>query len=349
MSAASLAPVTVGFVPLLDVALLVAAREEGFAEEEGVDLKLVREGSWAAVRDKLNAGLLDAAHMLAPAAIASTLGVGHLKVPLRVLSGLNLDGNAITAAPWLAEAISQGLDDPAAATPADTARSLAAALAARRARGEPAVTIGVVFGFSCQLYLMRAWLKSGGLDPEQAARFVVIPPPLMVESLRQKQIDLFCAGAPWNRLAESAREGLVLHPGASIIPDCPEKWLVMRADRVERGWAGGLARAVARASDWASDPANAPALARHLARPDYVGAPLPILEALLSGPSTSLYGRPARWVRLDRGVLRVGEAEIAAVLGLMRDAGHVPASADADELAAMMTEPNSLAAGMPPL
>ncbi len=99
---AGLTPVTVGFVPLLDAALLVAAREEGFAAAEGLDLRLAREGSWAAVRDKLNAGLFDAAHMLAPAAIASTLGVGHLKVPLKALCGLNLDGNAITVSRELA-------------------------------------------------------------------------------------------------------------------------------------------------------------------------------------------------------------------------------------------------------
>ena len=34
--------ITAGFLPLLDSALLVVAREKGFAEHEGVDLVLVR-------------------------------------------------------------------------------------------------------------------------------------------------------------------------------------------------------------------------------------------------------------------------------------------------------------------
>ena len=35
--------VTAGFIPLLDAAILIAAREKGFAEEQGIDLHLVRE------------------------------------------------------------------------------------------------------------------------------------------------------------------------------------------------------------------------------------------------------------------------------------------------------------------
>lgn len=44
------------------------------AAREGLDLRLMREGSWAAVRDKLNAGLFDAAHMRAPVALMRDSG-----------------------------------------------------------------------------------------------------------------------------------------------------------------------------------------------------------------------------------------------------------------------------------
>ena len=72
----------VGFMPLVDCALVVLAKDEGFAEAEGLNLELVREVSWSNVRDKLNIGLFDAAHLLAPVAIASSLGLGHVKVPI---------------------------------------------------------------------------------------------------------------------------------------------------------------------------------------------------------------------------------------------------------------------------
>ena len=54
-------PVRIGFLPLSDAAVLVAAAEQGFAAAEGLALELVREVSWANVRDKLNIGLFEAA------------------------------------------------------------------------------------------------------------------------------------------------------------------------------------------------------------------------------------------------------------------------------------------------
>ena len=55
-----------GFMPLLDSALLVAAKEKGFAAAEGIDLSLVRETSWANIRDRLAVGHFQVAHVLAP-------------------------------------------------------------------------------------------------------------------------------------------------------------------------------------------------------------------------------------------------------------------------------------------
>ena len=42
-----------GFVPLVDSAALVIARELSFAADEGLDLNLLRQPSWSALRDLL--------------------------------------------------------------------------------------------------------------------------------------------------------------------------------------------------------------------------------------------------------------------------------------------------------
>ena len=60
----------IGYIPLVDAAALVAAVDCGFAAAENLDVELVREVSWSNVRDKLNIGLFDAAHLLSPMAIA---------------------------------------------------------------------------------------------------------------------------------------------------------------------------------------------------------------------------------------------------------------------------------------
>ena len=98
---ATQARLRIGFIPLADAAALIVAVDKGFAAAEGLDVELVREVSWSNVRDKLNIGLFDAAHLLAPVAIASSLGIGHVKVPIVAPFGLGLNGNAITVSPAL--------------------------------------------------------------------------------------------------------------------------------------------------------------------------------------------------------------------------------------------------------
>ena len=64
----------IGFIPLCDAAALIVAVDKGFTAAEGLDVELIREVSWSNIRDKLNIGVFDAAHMIAPVAIASSLG-----------------------------------------------------------------------------------------------------------------------------------------------------------------------------------------------------------------------------------------------------------------------------------
>jgi ABC-type nitrate/sulfonate/bicarbonate transport system substrate-binding protein len=84
------ARVTAGFLPLLDSAILVAARQRGFAANEGIDLALVRENSWASIRDRLAVGHFDVAHMLAPMPIAHNLGLALLAARTVVPMALGL-------------------------------------------------------------------------------------------------------------------------------------------------------------------------------------------------------------------------------------------------------------------
>ena len=70
--------IVAGFMPLLDSAILVAAKEKGFAAAEAIDLVLVRETSWANIRDRMAVGHFQVAHVLAPMPIASNLGLTPL-------------------------------------------------------------------------------------------------------------------------------------------------------------------------------------------------------------------------------------------------------------------------------
>ena len=127
-------PLQIGFIPLIDAAALIVAVDKGFAAAEGLDVTLVREVSWSNVRDKLNIGLFDAAHLLAPVAIASSLGLGHVKVPIAAPFNLGLNGNAITVSPALHAAIMAEIDGDRF-DPMVTALALSRVVAARRRSG----------------------------------------------------------------------------------------------------------------------------------------------------------------------------------------------------------------------
>ena len=123
----------IGFIPLADAAALIVAVDKGFAAAKGLDLELVREVSWSNVRDKLNIGLFDAAHLLAPVAIASSLGLGHVQVPIVAPFNLGLNGNAITVSPALLRRDRRAAEGDIV-DPMVSARALARVVAQRKAR-----------------------------------------------------------------------------------------------------------------------------------------------------------------------------------------------------------------------
>ncbi len=124
----------IGFIPLADAAALIVAVDKGFAAAEGLEIELIREVSWANIRDKLNVGVFDAAHLIAPIAIASSLGLGHIKVPIVAPCCLGGNGNASTVSPALSAAIAAAADGNIT-EPMVSARALARVVAQRKPRG----------------------------------------------------------------------------------------------------------------------------------------------------------------------------------------------------------------------
>ena len=330
--------VSVGFVPLLDCALLVAAHEKGFAAQQGLRLRLVREVSWANVRDRVTVGHFDAAQMLGPMVLASALGLMPGEEPCVAVTALGVGGNAVTLSTLLwQQMLAHGA--AAGARPEVQARALAAVVAAQSLAGAPPLTLAMVFPFSSHNYQLRDFLALGGIDAERDVRLVVAPPPLLVEAIRTGQVDGFCVGEPWGSLAVNAGLGAIVALGSEIWPRPPEKVLGMRAAWLERhpDVVAALVRAIAVAGDWAGAPANRKELARLLAQPRYVGAPAPLLESalhceLVMEPG----GEPVRrdgFFILDRDSTRPRAGDAVMLLERMQRCGQLPADAALAEAA----------------
>ncbi|MGF1501202.1 MAG: CmpA/NrtA family ABC transporter substrate-binding protein [Paracoccaceae bacterium] len=267
-----------GFIPLVDAAPLVIAREMGFAAEEGFDLRLHREPSWSALRDKLALGRLTAAHMLAPVPVAMSMGIGGLAVGIDALMVLSVNGNTIGVSVALAERMREtGVPNDIMAAEAIGRRLIDAAV--------PPLRVGVPFPVSMHAELFYYWLEALGVRAPRDLVVRTVPPPQMADAMAAGEIDAFCVGEPWGSLAVAAGVAEIILPGAAIWQFAPEKTLAVRRSwgEAEPGAAASLMRAVWRAARWLSDPAHRVAASEIMAGGAYLDVGAEVIERTMAG------------------------------------------------------------------
>jgi ABC-type nitrate/sulfonate/bicarbonate transport system substrate-binding protein len=252
-----------GFVSLADAAPLVAAKLLEFGHAHGLTLELLRQPSWAALRDKLLAGELDAAHALYGLPYGVQLGLGGPQTDMAVLMVLNRNGQAITLSNRLADALTEQ-------------RTLPQALATLGRKPVFAQT----FPTGTHAMWLYYWLASQGVHPLRDIESVVIPPPQMVAALAEDRLDGLCVGEPWNAAAEARGVGRTIAYSSEVWPDHPEKVLACRRDFVSQhpNTARALVQTMLEACRWLDGPGHRDEIARWLVRPEYIG----IDEALIA-------------------------------------------------------------------
>jgi ABC-type nitrate/sulfonate/bicarbonate transport system substrate-binding protein len=272
--------ITAGFMPLTDSLLLVVAHEKGFAAAEGVDLTLIRETSWANIRDRIGVGHFDVAHMLAPMPIAAMLGLTPIAAPIIAPFALGLGGNAITVSMALWDRM-KAANAPDDLSPGPVGAALAQAIGST----EQKLRFAVVHQHSGHNYELRYWLAASGIDPERQVEIVVLPPPLMADALAAGRIDGYCVGEPWSSVGVASGAGRIATVKALIWPLSPEKVL-----GVTEGWAAdnaealsALLRALYRAAQWCGVPENHVEAARLLSQPNYLAVSASEISHALSG------------------------------------------------------------------
>lgn len=271
---------TVGFLPLVDACLPILAREHGFAEAEGLSLRMVKDMSWATVLDRLLYGHSDAAHLVAPLAIATTLGRGRPALPLAVPFVLGLNGNAITLTPQLAAQVGERgkLGDPAR-----VGAALGAIAATRKAAGQP-LRFGVVHRYSSHNYMLRYWLAASGIRPDQDVEIATVAPPFCADALEAGEVDGICVGEPWNSVAVERGAGEIVLATAQIWRRGVEKVLALRESVLEqrREAVEALIRALIAAARHFVEPDNWATNAAILARAEYLDGSAELIQRAIS-------------------------------------------------------------------
>ncbi|MGP0170970.1 CmpA/NrtA family ABC transporter substrate-binding protein [Pseudomonas sp. NCHU5208] len=252
----------IGFMALSDSASVIVAATQGFAEKHGLSLRLQRQASWSALRDRLVSGELDAAHSLYGLIYGVQLGLGGAPVTdMAVLMGLNQNGQSIN--------LSHGLQQ-AGVTSSEALREYVH-------QHEAKLTFAQTFPTGTHAMWLYYWLASQGIHPLRDVRSVVVPPPQMVEHLKARRIDGFCVGEPWTAKAVEDNLGCMLTTTQAIWPDHPEKVLGCTRSFVEENpnTARALISAVLEASRFIDEnEENRRGTAQLLSSSAYVDAPL---------------------------------------------------------------------------
>jgi nitrate/nitrite transport system substrate-binding protein len=280
--------VRVGFIPLTDCAPLVIAALKGFDKKYGITLIPTKEASWAAVRDKLVSGELDAAHILYGLLYGLELGIAGKPQSMANLMTLNQNGQGITLSTDLQE---KGI------TSVESLKNLVS----QSAPGT--YTFAHTFPTGTHAMWLYYWLASAGINPFTDIRTVVVPPPQMVMNMRIGNMVGFCVGEPWNARAINDRIGFTAATSQSIWPDHPEKILGTRSAWVEQNpnSARALVCAVMEAARWIdASPDNRRETARILSRRAWLNTK----EQYLTGRMLGEYdnGAGQRW--LDAHAIR---------------------------------------------
>jgi nitrate/nitrite transport system substrate-binding protein len=279
-----------GFIALTDASPLIIAKERGLFAKYGMpDVEVLKQASWAGVRDNLvlgsGGGGIDGAHILSPMPylMATGAATGGKPLPMNILARLNLNGQAISVGNDL-KAVKVGLNSAGAK----------AKFAQLKAAGNMAKVAMTFRGGTHDLWI-RYWLAAGGINPEADISTIVIPPPQMVANMKAGTQDAFCVGEPWNGQLVNQRVGYTACLTSEIWMNHPEKALGVRADWVAKypRAAQALTMAVMEAQMWCDKLANRPAMCSIVSGRQYINVPIGDILPRLQGTIDYGDGRKA--------------------------------------------------------
>lgn len=210
--------IQLGYIPLLDCVALLWAEHRGFFNDVGLQVDLVKEASWASLRDRLAYGFLDAAHCLSAMLPAAAAGHDQLGIPLQTPLILSQNNAFITLSQKLCFELNIEAHDSAI----ESAHKVIYALK----QGKP-LSFAHVFKHSIHHYCLKEWLALADQNIAENIKLHTLPPPFMVEALHQQKIDGFCAGEPWNTQAEVEGIGHIIQSGKEVIPCMADKVLAV--------------------------------------------------------------------------------------------------------------------------
>ena len=262
-----------GMIALTDCSPIVVAHEKGLFKKYGINSTVTKGANWAAIRDNLSTGSIQATHMLLGMPLASTMGLaGSPKKPMIIPWIINRNGQAITLkAEWKGKV---GADPKALKPFVDQAKKL----------GEP-LTFAMTFPPGTHSMWIRYYLAAGGINPDKDITLITVPPAQMVQNMKIGKMDGFCVGEPWGAKSIADGIGYSAVTTQDIWKDHPEKVCAFSEDFATKNpkTVKAVLKALHEASVWLDDMANRPEQCEIVSRATYINCKKELILGRLLG------------------------------------------------------------------
>lgn len=217
--------INIGFIPLLDCVAILWAEKRGYFQEQGLKVNLIREASWASLRDRLAYGFLDAAHCLSAMLPAAALGQDQLKANLQTPLVLSINQAFIS----LRQDLCYALD-----LPPNSDEKFSSAKVVQALKEIKLVNLAHVYKYSIHHFCLREWLALTDSVLAKNIHMLTSPPPSMVKGIAQHIFDGFCVGEPWNIQAQIEGHSFIVASSPNIIPAVADKVLAVTQEWAEQ-------------------------------------------------------------------------------------------------------------------
>lgn len=252
-----------GMIALTDCSPIVIAHEKGLFKKYGINSVVAKGANWAAIRDSLSSGDIQATHMLIGMPIASTMGLlGSPKKPMIIPWLLNRNGQSITLKSELKGKVK---DDP---------KLLKPFVDAAKGKGSP-MTFAMTFPPGTHAMWMRYYLGAGGINPDKDVALITIPPAQMVANMKIDKMDGYCVGEPWNARAAQEGIGFTSLNTQDIWKDHPEKVCAFLGEFAEKNpkTVKAVLKGLQEASAWLDKLENRTEQAQIVSKATYINCP----------------------------------------------------------------------------
>ena len=267
--------VKLGYIPIVESAPLIVAKEKGFFAKYGMtDVDLAKQASWGSMRDNTEIGStgggVDGGQYQMPMPHLMTEGVitkGNQKIPMYLLAQLITQGNGIAIA---SKHKGQGLG-----TKIDQGKAVFDKLNSAKTPFTAAYTFPAVN----QDFWIRYWLAASGINPDTEVKLLTVPAAQTVANMKTGTMDAFSTGDPWPFRIVKDQIGFLATLTAEMWKNHPEEYFALRKDWADKNPKAtkAILKGIMEAQQWLDNFDNRKEAAEILAGRNYFNLPAQVL------------------------------------------------------------------------